>query len=89
MKKQTLYWVIAVCITAFCVFTTIETSTYGAEVNQLENKQVSLQDEGADLNRELIKASSLGSISGKAESLGFIKPEGIVYVSREPEFAAR
>ena len=86
---KTLIWIIAIIIAGTCVLTTVEAAASGSEINQLMTQEEKLSEEQLVLNRELVEASSLGSISTKADTLGFIKPGKTVYISKEPEFAAR
>lgn len=84
-----LIWIVAIIIAGTCVLTTVEAAASGSEINQLTVEKEKLSEEQLSLSRELVESSSLGSISTKAEALGFVKPEKTVYISREPEFAAR
>lgn len=92
-KKQTKFpkvilWIVAVMLTAACVLTTIEVSTDGVEINGLNVQEENLYQSQVNLNRELVKAYSLGQIGEKATAMGFINPTKTIYVGKVTEFAA-
>ena len=99
MKKQNikkssnfpkaLLWVVAVILTAACVWTTIEVSTAGVTINDLALEEENLHASQVDLNRQLVQSTSLGGISEKALAMGFVKPTKTIYVGNKvTEFSA-
>jgi len=63
------------------IFATVEMATSGAELNSFEKEANQLAQENQDLSRELVKSSSLNSFEGEASSLGFQKPQEMVYIT--------
>lgn len=67
------------------VFLTIFISASGAELTHLEKKEQTLIIENRILLSQSLKSSSLSSLEEKAQELGFISPEKIVYLkAKEP-----
>lgn len=69
------------------VFFTIEMSTLGAQLVELENEEAKLIKERQKISVQLIDASSLSEIGEKAEDLGFKKPSNIIYISEKEAVA--
>lgn len=69
------------------VFFTIEMSTLGAQLVELENEEAKLIKERQKISVQLIDASSLSEIGEKAEDLGFKKPSSIIYISEKEAVA--
>lgn len=85
---KAILWVVAVVLTAACVWTTIEVSTSGVEINQLAIEEENLHTSQVNLNRQLVQSTSLGQIGEKALALGFGKPMKTIYVGKTTEFSA-
>ena len=64
------------------VFLSIQTSSLGATLVNLEDKQNELVKTNRSLSDKLVKKSSLTSADQKAEELGFTKPQTIVYLNK-------
>ncbi|MBI2103695.1 hypothetical protein HYT59_01680 [Candidatus Woesebacteria bacterium] len=84
-------YVIGVPIAVFIilnVYWAIGAASFGARLANLEQKAFNLQKENSELSSQLIGATSLGSLSVKTESMGFVKPSQIVYIN-EGELVAK
>jgi len=68
-----------VLVVANVVFT-VSVSASGAELTSIEKAQNVLLSKNQELKDKITEVSSLSIIGEKAESLGFSKPEDIVYV---------
>ncbi len=89
-KNKKIQFVLVPTLALFVVaivFFTIEVSTLGAQLAELENEETRLIKEKQELSVQLIDASSLSEIGEKAEDLGFKKPANIVYISEEEAVA--
>jgi len=69
------------------IFTTIETSLSGAKLSSLEREEEILVREKQESFSKYAKQSSVTSISEKAEEMGYVKPQDIVYLSKEMPIA--
>jgi hypothetical protein len=76
--KKSLYILVGI-ISLVVVFSTIQTSTIGAKLQYLEDKENKLDSETRLLEEELSKADSLIKISENAGTYSFAKPQKIVY----------
>lgn len=81
--KKVLY-VIAGLVTIVVVFSTIQTSTIGAKLQYLEEKERKVENDSRLLEEELSEANSLSKISESASNYSFSIPQKIVY-SQETE----
>ncbi|HKC04647.1 MAG TPA: hypothetical protein VKC54_02140 [Patescibacteria group bacterium] len=64
------------------VITTIGVSVSGAQISDLQKKEVILASEKRTLEGQLVKTSSVSELQTKSADLGFIKPSDIVYLSQ-------
>lgn len=78
--RLTLFWIVIGLFLATTVFLTIDNTTKGARLAELGKEEIKLLEQNRKLSNDLVKASSLISLEEKAESLGFKKPEKIIYV---------
>jgi hypothetical protein len=69
------------------VFFTIEVSTLGAQLAELEREETNLIKEKQDLSNQLVNSSSLSEMGEKAEDLGFKKPSEVIYISEKEAVA--
>ena len=69
------------------VFFTIDVSTLGAHLAELENQEVILNKEKQEYSNQLINSSSLSGMGEKAEQLGFKKPSDVIYISEKEAVA--
>jgi cell division protein FtsB len=81
-KKQVV-WLLLFIFVSFQVFLTVQTSSSGALLIELEQKQIEFEDENKKLNEELVKHTSLSTTEEKAEELGFVKPQETVFIADE------
>jgi hypothetical protein len=81
-----LFPVVALFVVA-TVFFTIEVSTLGAQLAELEREEANLTKEKQNLSNQLINSSSLSEMGEKAEDLGFKKPSEVVYISEKEAVA--
>lgn len=89
-KNKKIQFVLLPILTLFVVaivFFTIEMSTLGAQLVELENEEAKLIKERQEFSVQLIDASSLSEIGEKAEDLGFKKPSSIIYISEKEAVA--
>ena len=82
-KKAKLLWLLAAPFIAGVIFVTVEMASSGATLSKLEKEEAFLISENQKLGDELIQASSLSQFEGASESLGFIKPANIVYITEK------
>lgn len=64
------------------VFITVSVSASGAELINIEKTQNILLSKNQEYVNKITNESSLSTIGEKANSLGFTKPENIVYVTQ-------
>ena len=69
------------------VYTTIKTSSLGTTLVDLESKEKELISENANLADSLVHLSSMTSIEKKAEDLGFVKPQNVIYLGKQESVA--
>lgn len=89
MKKIKIYflWALIAVFVMANVYFTVELATSGAEIANLEKKEVELSQENNLLREQLSKTTSLNEIAQKADEMGFAKPARIVYLSGEEPVA--
>lgn len=88
-KGVYLAWVAIFIFLVTTVFLTLTTATSGAEVAKLEDEEAILIRANSELSDQIVNASSLSGTFKKAESLGFSKPEKIIYFSSQDTVAAK
>ncbi len=83
LRRFKVYVLGAVCgsLTIACIFMTIETSTNGAEIAGLQNKEAQLMARQQDLQENLVQALSVNKLAEQSAQLGFIKATNLVYVT--------
>lgn len=85
--KKILIWSLGVILVGLTVYVTIESSTSGAELSNMEKIEAKLTQENDDLSNELVGNSSLNTLESKASELGFAKPTKILYIGEEQKVA--
>lgn len=70
-----------------CVFLTIKSAASGAKLASLEMEIISYQEKNQQLTNQLVMASSLTEIAQKAEELGLVEPEDVVYLTLDKSVA--
>ena len=78
--KELIFTVTLIVLVIANVFFTVSVSASGAELTSIEKTQSALSSKNQELTDKISNESSLSTIGGKADSLGFSKPENIVYV---------
>lgn len=84
-----LTWIVSGVFIVATVFLTLTTATSGAEIAKLEDEEANLVSLNRELSDQIVMASSLSATSEKAESLGFAKPEKVLYISSQSTVAAK
>lgn len=74
--------VIVFAFISLIVILSIKMSVRGEELASLEREEIDLIKENKDLSAKLASEISLTSINEKVLTLGFLKPEKTIYVSR-------
>jgi hypothetical protein len=69
------------------VYLTIEAATSGANLADLSQKEAVLIRENDSLANEMVKNSSLNGLGKKAEDMGFVKPQTVIYISEKDAVA--
>lgn len=87
-NKTRLVWVITGIVVAVSIFFTIQNSTSGARLLQLESIEAKTKQENLQIKSEIIILSSLSNLQEGASELGFYKPQQIVYIA-EDAFVAK
>ncbi len=79
--KELIFTITLIVLVIANVFFTVSVSASGTELTNIEKKQNALLFKNQELTDKITNESSLSRIREKAESLGFFKPENIVYVT--------
>lgn len=84
IKNSRNYILLGVCgvLAIGSVILTIEVATSGAQIANLQSKELVLSDQKRQLEQELVKTISLGQLQEKSNELGFSKPTDTVYLSQ-------
>ncbi|MBI2066167.1 hypothetical protein HYT60_01530 [Candidatus Woesebacteria bacterium] len=86
-KNKFIVWILAIPLVAASIVTTVEMASSGAELSLLTSQEAALRSENQRLGAELVSASSLSQFENTYESLGFIRPEKIIYITEEEAVA--
>lgn len=83
LKGLRVYILCGICgvLAILSIFMTIETSTSGAEVANLEKNEAQLLSQRQDIEEKLVENLSVNSLQEKSSELGFTKINNLVYVS--------
>lgn len=79
--KELIFTVTLIVLVIANVFITVSVSASGAELSSIEKNQNELLSRNQELTDKITSESSLSVVGQKADSLGFLKPENIVYVT--------
>ncbi len=79
--KELIFTCLLIVLVIANVFFTVSVSASGAELTNIEKTQSILLSKNQELSDKITNESSLNTIGEKADSLGFSKPENIVYVT--------
>lgn len=80
--RELIFIVLLVVLVIANVFITVSVSASGAELTSIEKTQNTLLSKNQELTDKITSESSLSTVGEKADSLGFAKPEIIVYVTQ-------
>lgn len=79
--KELIFTSLLIVLVIANVFFTVSVSASGAELTSIEKTQSNLLSKNQELTDKITNESSLSTIGEKADSLGFSKPENIVYLT--------
>ena len=84
MKNNRNYILLAICgiLAIINVVMTIDGSTTGLSISNLQKTEKELTDQKRVLQDELVKTLSVGELQEKSAELGFVKPVDMVYLSQ-------
>ena len=88
-KRKYFLWVILAVLISGQVFLTIQTSTKGASLLELEKKSAELIKEQEMLKNNLVNSSSVSMLHGKATELGFVELNETMYVKVGESYAVK
>ena len=71
------------------VFYLIGVSAYGAEISALARKEAVLTGQIQNYREQIMAKSSLLEIGKKAENLGFVKAQNVIYLTGESAVVAK
>ena len=83
---KSLWFLLAFFIFIQVIFS-VQQGALGAEFSDLENRSHVISEETKKLEDELIKSTSLLSLSEKAEALGYVKASNTFYIKIGDPFA--
>ena len=79
--KELIFTSLLIVLVIANVIFTVSVSASGAELINIEKTQSTLFSKNQEFMDKITNESSLSTIGEKADSLGFSKPENIVYVT--------
>ena len=79
--KELIFTSLLIVLVIANVIFTVSVSASGAELASIEKTQSTLLSKNQEFMDKITNESSLSTIGEKADSLGFSKPENIVYVT--------
>lgn len=79
--KELIFTSLLIVLVIANVFFTVSVSASGAELTSIEKTQSDLFSKNQELTDKITNDSSLSTIGEKATTLGFLKPENIIYVT--------
>lgn len=84
VKNYRNYVLLGICavLAVANVILTIDASTTGVAVSDLQSKEASLTEQKRNLQDELVRSLSMGELHEKSDELGFIKPANPIYLSQ-------
>lgn len=80
-KKYILYFGLFVAVLVLNVYLAILSASRGSELLAIENQTEKIVVENRDLSAQVVYETSLKDLSEKAQELGMVKPEEIIYLS--------
>lgn len=79
--KELIFTIILIVLVIANVIFTVSVSASGAELASIEKTQSEFVSKNRELTDKITNESSLSVVGEKAASLGFSKPENVVYVT--------
>lgn len=79
--------VFCVIIFVSSIFVTIKVAASGAKLSLLEQEISSISKENQDYRRKLVNSSSLTKLEESVEGTDFIKPQELIYISKDEPVA--
>lgn len=86
-KLKILVFSTAAIFALSAVLITIETVSSGAEIANLEKNRDSLVLEKRELESVFVRTISMGDLTEKGTEMGFVKPENLMYLSKNEPVA--
>ncbi len=65
------------------IFVTVQTASLGATISELERQETAYIKENREMESALVNNQSLMKLDEKAAELGYVKPNDIIYLSRD------
>jgi uncharacterized protein (UPF0333 family) len=81
--KNFLLLIVLVIFAVGNIFYLVEVSAYGAEVSELEKESAAVSKQIQSYKEQIMSKSSLVAIENKADQLGFVKPQNMIYLAGE------
>ena len=81
--KNFLLLIVLVIFAVGNIFYMVEVSAYGAEVSELEKESAAVSKQIQSYKEQIMSKSSLVAIENKADQLGFVKPQNMIYLAGE------
>jgi cell division protein FtsL len=75
------FWCMLALFIGVAVFMTVQTSLAGVKLAKLEEEETLIEKQKREYLSEYAKLSSVTAILEKAEKMGYIKPQNIIYLS--------
>lgn len=79
-KHTSLVWAIMGVFLISTVFLTIQSTSVGSKLADLEREERELVEENQKLSKRLVSSMSLTKIRDQSEDLGYAKPESTVFL---------
>lgn len=86
-KTKVLFLSTFVVFAMSAVLITIETVSSGTEILALEKTAENLTSQKRELEESFVKTISMGDLQEKSTEMGFIKPENLMYLSKNESVA--
>ncbi len=80
-------WIILAVFALLNVYVAIQASASGAKISQLTADETTIARDNQSLSSKVIELNSLKRLEKDAESLGFVKPGNIIYITGDAAVA--
>lgn len=79
-----LFFAVFLCALFVCtIFFAIESTVLGSRLAALEKKGADLANKNTEVSNRLVQSTSLNNVQERSDELGFVKPENIIYITKE------